>query len=82
MERTLLEVDMLDIAGPYIAAEALGLAAKVVHHGGAGNPFGIAGEILDLGGDGELAAGLLAFKKDGFDIGTASVDAGSIARGT
>ena len=52
-----VEVDRYDVVGEQLGAEALGLRAHVVHEVRAHDPVGEAGEVLDLGGGHERAAG-------------------------
>ena len=78
-ERTVGKVDFFDSALTHLGAETEGLLAKVLHHSGAGDAFGIAGEILNFGGDGQLSAGLEAFVQKGFQVGATGIDARGIA---
>ena len=56
-----------------------GLLLHVLDELGALDAFGPAGEIFDERGDGELAAGLVAFKDEGLEVGTRGVDGGGEA---
>lgn len=56
-ERPLGEVQLGDGVGDDFGAEALGLGAHAVHELLAHDALGEAGEVFDLGGGGELAAG-------------------------
>ena len=58
LERPGVEVDGRDLLGDELGPEALGLLAEVQHQFGAHDPVGEAGEVLDVGGEHELAAGL------------------------
>ena len=58
MEGALREVGLGDDTTAEAGAEALGLEAEVVHHLGATDALGVAGEVFNLGGDGELTARL------------------------
>ena len=80
-ERTLTEVCADDISLTDVGAETLSLFLEVGHHVGAGDTLGVAGEILNLGGDGELATGLHALVKDRMDVGAAGIDACGITGG-
>ena len=60
LERALAEVDRGDLRGEELGAEAGGLLAEVHHQLGAHDALGEAGEVLDLGGEHQLAAGLVA----------------------
>ena len=62
-----------------LGAEAGGLLLHVFDELGALDAFGPAGEIFDEGGDGELAAGFVAFQDEGLEVGTAGVDGGGEA---
>ena len=57
-------------------AEARGLLLHVVDQFRALDAFGPAGKILDQRGDGELAAGLVAFKDERVQASAAGVDGG------
>ncbi len=57
-----------------LGAETLGLLLHVLDEFGALDSFGPAGEVFDEGGDGELAAGLVAFEDEGLEIGARGVD--------
>ena len=59
-ERALGEVDLRDVVGDELGAEALGLAAEVLHHLRAHDPVGVAGVVLDVARDHQLAAPLEA----------------------
>ena len=58
------EVDLGDGLEPAVGAELLGLLAHVVHQVGAHHPVGEAGEVLDGGRPGELAARLAALEDE------------------
>ena len=60
--------------------ETFGLATHVVHHGEGFNAVGIAGEILHLGGGGQLAAELRSFDEHGRQVSAAGIDGGGVAR--
>ena len=64
-----------------LAAEALGLAAEVVHELVGIDTFGEAGEVLDFGGGGQLATGLEAFIQDGGEAGASGIDGSRVACG-
>ena len=80
LERTLADVDASDFALANLCTEAQGLLADVFHHIGAVDALGIAGEVLDFGGLGELSAGLHTFINDGLHIGATSIDGCGVAR--
>ena len=56
-ERRSREIDPVDVGGDELGAEALGLLAELHHELGAEDAVGEAGEVLDVGGEHELAAG-------------------------
>src|SRR5207248_2768301 len=55
-EGLLRQVDLRDVVGDELRAEALGLAAEVGHHLGPHDPVGVAGVVLDVAGDHQLSA--------------------------
>ncbi len=59
-----------------LGAEAGGLLLHVVDELGALDAFGPAGKVFDQRGDGELAAGLVAFKNERLEAGAGGVDGG------
>src|ERR1700679_851310 len=71
-ERTLGEVDGVEMGHAQLGAEADGLLLHVLDELWALNAFGPAGEVFDEGGDGELAAGLVALEDEGLEIGAGS----------
>ena len=80
------EVQLGDGLGDDLGAEALGLLAHVVHQLGTTNSLGEAGEVLDIGGGGELATGggavgEHALVQDGLEFSTRKVDGGSVCAG-
>ena len=52
-----------DLLGDELGAEALGLRADAHHELGAHDPLGESGEVLDLGREHQLAAGLVAVRR-------------------
>ena len=73
-EGALFEVDLDRPLELHLGAEAPGLLAHAVHQLGAEDPFGEAGEVLDVGGDGELAAGLAAFEHERSEVGPRGIE--------
>src|SRR5690606_22374078 len=63
-------------------AEVGGLLAQVVHEHEAVDAFGEAGEVLDLAGGGELAAGEGSLDDERVEIGATGVDGGGEAGAT
>ncbi len=61
-----------------LGAEALGLGAEHLHQLGAEDRVHEARIVLDLGGDGELAAGLVAAEQQRLEVGAGRVDRGGV----
>lgn len=57
LERSLGEVDFGHGFGEDLGAESLALSSELVHHLWASNTIGESGEVLNVGGGGELASG-------------------------
>ena len=77
------EVQRVDGVGDDGGAAALGLLAQVVHQSAAHDAVWEAGEVLDVGGRGELAAGGDAvrhepFVQHWFELGSGGVDGGCV----
>ncbi len=70
------EVDRVDGLEPDLGAEAPGLLAHLFDQLGPEDAVREAGVVLDLGGDGELAAGLRAFEHDRRQVGAGGVERG------
>ena len=68
------EVGGGDVAHAELGAEAGGLLLHVLDELGALDALGPAGEVFDQGGDGELAAGLVAFDDERLEVGARGVD--------
>lgn len=86
LEGSLGEVQLSDSLADDLCAEALGLLPHGVHELAAHYAVGEAGEVLDVGGGGQLAAGCdavghEAFVEGGLDIGSGQVDGGSVGSG-
>ena len=60
-------------------ADMLGLLLHLLHQPGALDDVREARIVLDVGGDGELAAGLDALDQDGFQHGARGIDGGGVA---
>jgi hypothetical protein len=73
-EGALGEIDGGEVRHFKLGAEADGLLLHVLDEFRALDAFGPAGKVFDEGGDGELAAGLVAFEDKGFKVGACSVD--------
>ena len=86
-ERAGRQVDPGHLLGADLGAEARGLLAEAHHQLGAHDPLGEAGEVLDLGGEHQLAAGLvaggrrLALDDQRGEVGPGGVDGGGEAGG-
>ena len=80
LERALGEVDGGDLLGEELGAEASGLLSASHHQIGAHDAVWETGEVLDLGGEHQLAAGLiagaagLAFDHERREVGARRVD--------
>jgi hypothetical protein len=70
------EIDGAEVGHAQLCAEAYGLLLHVLNKIGTLNAFGPAGEVFYQRGDGELAAGLVALKDEGFEVGAGGVDGG------
>ena len=58
-----------DVVGDELGAEALGLAAEVVHHLGPHDPVGVARVVLDVARDHQLAAPLEPLDHERLQVG-------------
>ena len=78
---------LADLLGADLGAEAGGLLPEAHHELGAHDALGEAGEVLDLGGEHELATGLvagrrrLALEQQRLEVGAGGVDRGGQAGG-
>lgn len=77
------QVELRDGLGDDLGAEALGLCAHVVHELGAADTVGKSGEVLDIGGRGELTTGSGAVGKhtlieDWLELCAGEIDSGSV----
>jgi hypothetical protein len=70
------EIDGGEMGHGELGAEAGGLLLHVLDELRALDAFGPAGEVLHERGDGELAAGLVAFEDERLEIGAGGVDGG------
>ena len=76
------QVDPADLLGEHLCAEPLGLLSELDHQLGAHHPVGEAGIVLHVGGEHQLAAGLvaggrrLALDDQGSEVGPGGVDRG------
>jgi hypothetical protein len=74
LEGCLADVGGGEMAEGDLGAEARGLLLHVVDEFGALDAVGPAGEVFDEGGDGELAARLVAFEDERLEVGARGVD--------
>ena len=86
LERALGQVDARDGLGDDLGTEALGLLAHSLHQLLATDTVGETGEVLDVGGGGELATGGGAVGehtliKDGIELSARKVNGGSVGTG-
>jgi hypothetical protein len=77
LERSALTDDVADELG----ADMLGLGLHLLHQPGALDDVGEARIVLDIGGDGQLAAGLDAGDQHGLQQGARGIDGGGVAGG-
>lgn len=70
------EIDRLDGVGLNAGAEFFGLLAHVVCEGESVDAVGKSGEVFNVGGDGELSAGLSALDDEGAEICAGGINAG------
>ena len=75
-----LQADFGDGVGNHFGADMLGLGLHFLHQPGALDDFGKARVILNIGGDGELAAGLDALNENRLQHGAGGVNCSSITR--
>ena len=73
------KVDLDDMVPHHLRADMLGLLLHLLHQPGALDDVGEAGIILDVGGDGELPAGLDALDDDRRHAGAGGIDGGGEA---
>ncbi len=74
------EVDGGEVGHAELGAEAGGLLLHVLDEFGALHALGPAGKVFNEGGDGELAAGLVAFEDERLEVRAGGVDGGGEAR--
>ena len=80
-QRLLREIDLRDVVGDELRAEALGLAAKVGHHLRPHHAVGVARVVLDVARDHQLAAPLEPLDHERLQVGARGVERGRIAGG-
>ena len=73
-EGMLGEIDGVEVGHAQLGTEADGLLLHVLDELGTLDALGPAGKVFDQRGDGELAAGLVAFEDEGLEVGAGSVD--------
>ena len=80
-KRLLGEVDLRDVIGDELGTEPLGLAAKVSHHLRPHHAVGVAGVVLDVARDHQLAAPLEPLDHERSQVGARGVERSRIAGG-
>ncbi len=78
-ERALGEVDARDVVREELCAEPLGLAAEVLHHHRAHDAVGVAGVVLDVGGDHQLSTPVEALDHERLEVGACGVQRRRVA---
>ena len=78
-ERPLREVDARDVVGEELGAEALGLATEVLHHRRAQHAVRVAGVVLDVARDHQLATPVEAFDHQRLEVCARGVQRGRVA---
>ena len=78
-ERARGGVEIVDVVGDDPGADMLGLLLHLLHQPGPLDDVGEARIILDVGGDGELAAGLVALDQHRLQHGAGGIDGGRVA---
>ena len=76
-EGALGEIDGAEVREAEFGSEANSLLLHVLDEVRALYALGPAGKVFNQRGDGELAAGLVAFEDERFEVGAAGVDGGS-----
>jgi hypothetical protein len=76
-EGTFGEIDGAEVGQAQLGSEADGLLLHVLDEFGALDALGPTGKVFNQRGDGELAAGLVAFEDQGLEVGAAGVDGSS-----
>src|SRR6202035_3428814 len=80
-ERTLAEIHGGDDVVHDPGADMLGLGSHLLHQPGSLDRLGEARVVLDIGGDGKLAAGLHARHQNRLQARTGGVNSGGVAGG-
>ena len=75
------EVDLRHVVGDELRAEALRLAAEVGHHLGPHDAVGVAGVVLDVARDHQLAAPLEALDHERLQVGARRVERSRVPGG-
>ncbi len=78
-ERPLGEVDARHVVGQELGAEALGLGAELLHHRRPEDAVRVAGIVLDVARDHQLAAPLDAFDHERAQVRAGCVEGGRVA---
>ena len=80
LERALAQVHGRHGTGLELSAETLRLFSRAFDQLRSQNPFGKAGEVLNLGGQSELSAGLVAVQNERLQVRTSGIDGGGQPR--
>ena len=78
-ERPPRQIDLVDVVGDHLGADMGGLLLHLLHEPRPLDHVGEARIVLDVGGGGELAAGLNALDHNGIEHGTRRIDRRRIA---
>jgi hypothetical protein len=81
-ERTLAELELGHQIGDDLGADMGRLLLHLLHQPGALDHVGEAGIVLDVGGDGELSAGLNPLDQDRIEHRACRIDGGGVSRGS
>ena len=80
-ERTLAEIDLVDVVEDDLCLEALGVLQEALHQRRALHAVHVGGPVVHLGGGGELSALRHAGDEHGVQVGAGGVDSSAIAGG-
>ena len=80
-ERTLAEIDLVDVVEDDLCLEALGVLQEALHQRRALHAVHVGGPVVHLGGGGELSALRHAGDEHGVQVGARGVNGGGVASG-